>query len=267
MSEEQYLHGHHETVLRSHLWRTAWNSAAYLLPALAPGMSILDVGSGPGNITVDLAALVAPGRVIGVDNSADVVEQARKLAESRGVTNVEFRVGDAYDLEFEDDEFDVVHAHQVLQHLGRPVDALREWRRVVKPGGVVAARDADYAGTVIYPDSEGLTRWAALMQQSFAANGAEANAGRRLKSWAYKAGFDDVTATASVWCFSSDDERAWWGTMWADRVVSSAIADEALGRGLATREGLEGMRAAWARWAADREGWMSMPHGEILARG
>src|SRR5690606_33807663 len=73
---DAYTHGHHESVLRSHRWRTAENSAAYLLPHLAPGTSVLDVGSGPGTITADLAARVAPGRVVGVDASADVVSDA-----------------------------------------------------------------------------------------------------------------------------------------------------------------------------------------------
>jgi 2-polyprenyl-3-methyl-5-hydroxy-6-metoxy-1,4-benzoquinol methylase len=50
-----YTHGHHESVLRSHSWRTAENSAAYLLGQLSPGMSLLDVGCGPGTITADLA--------------------------------------------------------------------------------------------------------------------------------------------------------------------------------------------------------------------
>jgi hypothetical protein len=55
-----YTHGHHESVLRSHAWRTVENSAAYLVPHLRPGLSLLDVGSGPGTITVDLAERLAP---------------------------------------------------------------------------------------------------------------------------------------------------------------------------------------------------------------
>ena len=57
-----YTHGHHESVLRSHTWRTAENSAAYLLGSLGPGQDLLDMGCGPGTITVDLATRVAPAR-------------------------------------------------------------------------------------------------------------------------------------------------------------------------------------------------------------
>src|ERR1035441_4533817 len=115
-----YTHGHHDSVLRSHRWRTAENSAGYLLPHLAPGMSLLDVGCGPGTITGDLAALVAPGRVVGLDASVEVIEEARRTAAEQGTAGLTFEVGDLFNLDYEDGTFDVVHAHQVLQHVGDP---------------------------------------------------------------------------------------------------------------------------------------------------
>ena len=114
-----YTHGHHESVLRSHKWRTVDNSAAYLAPHLTSGTSVLDLGCGPGTITADIGRRVAPGRVLGIDASADVIEEARR--DAGGGPNVEFSVGDLYALEMDDDTFDVVHAHQVLQHLPDPV--------------------------------------------------------------------------------------------------------------------------------------------------
>ena len=138
-----YTHGHHESVLRAHRWRPAQNSAGYLIPRLKPGMSILDVGCGPGTITDrDLAELIAkPGRVVGMDAAPDVISQASAL-DSRA----EFVVGDAYALPYADREFDVVHAHQVLQHLARPVDALRRVAAGRRPrrgrrGGLRGDRD------------------------------------------------------------------------------------------------------------------------------
>src|SRR5674476_1594575 len=155
MTTDVYTHGHHESVLRSHSWRTAANSAAHLLPYLREGQRLLDVGCGPGTITVDLAAHVAPGPVIGVDTSAEVLERARRHAAELGAP-VSFQVGDVYALDFPDASFDVVHAHQVLQHLTDPVAALREIRRVTRPGGVVALREGDYGAMTWYPPSAGI---------------------------------------------------------------------------------------------------------------
>jgi len=264
MTTESYTHGHHESVLRSHTWRTVENSAAYAAALFSAGASVLDVGCGPGTITVDIAQRVAPGRVIGLDAAEDVIAKASALGAP--LDNVEFVVGDAYALDYPDDSFDVVHAHQTLQHLARPVDALREFRRVVKPGGVVAVRDVDYAGTIIHPRTEGIALWESLYQRVHRSNGGEPDAGRRLKQWAREAGFADVVATSSVWTFSSDADREWWGGMWADRVLQSAFAGDALGKGLATQQELDLISRAWREWAADANGFMAMPHGEVLAR-
>jgi ubiquinone/menaquinone biosynthesis C-methylase UbiE len=135
-----YTHGHHESVLRAHRRRTAKDSAGYLLPHLQPGMSLLDVGCGPGTITVDLAARVAPGRVIAVELTDAALDLARAEARTRNQSNIEFVTSDVHALDFPDDTFDVVHAHQVLQHVADPVQALRELRRVCLPNWIVAVR-------------------------------------------------------------------------------------------------------------------------------
>ncbi len=261
-----YTHGHHESVLRSHRWRTAENSAGYLLPHLRPGMSLLDVGCGPGTITADLAQRVAPGRVTAVEVTEDALALGRAEVERRGVRNVDFVVADVHALEFADGGFDVVHAHQVLQHVGDPVRALREMRRVCAPGGLVAARDSDYAAFAWYPRIPELDEWMALYQQLARANGGEPDAGRELLSWARRAGFGDVTASASTWCFATPADRDWWGGMWADRILRSAMADQARRSHAATEDDLRRISAAWHSWAAADDGWLAVVHGEILAR-
>jgi ubiquinone/menaquinone biosynthesis C-methylase UbiE len=263
--DDIYTHGHHESVLRSHRWRTAENSAGYLLHALTPGTRVLDVGCGPGTITIDLAARVAPAPVVGIDREAQVLDDAREAARAAGVETVTFDVGDVYALAFPDDSFDVVHAHQVLQHLTDPVAALREMRRVCVPGGVVAARDSDYAAFTWFPADPALTSWLDLYHEVARSNDAEPDAGRHLLQWARAAGFAAVDAGASVWCFASDADRAWWGGVWSERVVASAFAEQAVERGFATRADLEGMSVAWRAWSESPDGWFAILHGEIRA--
>ncbi|MEU5865959.1 methyltransferase domain-containing protein [Nonomuraea sp. NPDC047529] len=259
-----YTHGHHESVLRSHRWRTAENSAAYLLPHLKPVMKVLDVGSGPGTITADLAARVA--HVTASEVTEEALALARAEIAARGLGNVDFAVADAHALDFPDDTFCVVHAHQVLQHVGDPVRALREMRRVTRQGGYVAVRDSDYAAFAWYPRLPALDDWMALYQRLARENGGEPDAGRRLLSWARAAGFQDVTATSSTWCFATPEDRAWWGGMWADRVRESAMARQALATGAATESDLRRMADGWREWAADDDAWLSVLHGEILCR-
>ncbi|ADB35202.1 Methyltransferase type 11 [Kribbella flavida DSM 17836] len=259
-----YTHGHHESVLRSHRWRTAENSAGYLLPRLRPGLSLLDVGAGPGTITADLAALVAPGRTTALEASESALEITRATFAERGVSSVDFVVGDVHHLDLPDDSYDVVHAHQVLQHVSDPVQALREMRRVCKPGGIVAARDSDYHSFTWYPELPELDEWMDLYQQFARANQGEPDAGRRLLSWARAAGFEQIEATAGNWTFANPQDRAWWGGMWADRVLQSALATQARASGV-PEEKLERISAAWRAWSQAPDGFLSLLHGEIVA--
>ncbi len=259
-----YTHGHHESVLRSHRWRTAENSAGYLLPHLRSGMQLLDVGCGPGTITSDLAALVDPGGVTAMEMTEAALQIARTEAERRGQGNISFAVADVHTMDFANDAFDVVHAHQVLQHVADPVRALSEMRRVCRPGGLVAARDSDYSAFTWFPQVPGLDRWLALYEEAARANGGEPDAGRRLLSWANRAGFTCVRPTSSTWTFASPADRDWWGGMWADRILSSALARQLLDSESATRTDLEQISQAWRDWADDPDGWLAVLHGEIL---
>ena len=259
-----YTHGHHETVLRSHSSRDISNSAEYLRPHLTETTRLLDVGAGPGTITIDFAGTVAHVTATEIDENA--LSLSRDLASRRGLHNLDFAVEDVHALTFADDSFDVVHAHQVLQHVGDPVQALREMRRVTAPGGVVGVRDADYAGFLWFPILPELDRWLDLYRRAARANGGEPDSGRRLLAWARAAGFDDITATSSTWTYATPEDRAWWGGMWADRILESALARQLVDGEMATRRDLQEISDAWKRWADDGDGWYLVPHGEIIAR-
>jgi SAM-dependent methyltransferase len=263
---DTYTHGHHDSVLRSHRWRTAENSAGYLLPHLRSGLSLLDVGCGPGTITIDLAARVVPGTVIGVDREPAVIAEATRLLDASKPGNVQFKPADVYSLAFADQSFDVVHAHQVLQHLTDPVAALIEMRRVVRQGGIVAVRDSDYGGFVWAPTDPLLDRWMQLYHEVCQRNGADADAGRHLLGWAHAAGFDHVVASSSTWTFADTATRRWWGGLWAERVIRSSLADQAVDYGLSSKDELEAISRSWLRWAEQDDAFFAVLHVELVAR-
>lgn len=251
-------------MLQSHGWRTAENSAAYLLPLLRPEHTLLDVGSGPGTITADLATRVA--HVTATEIGEPQMALTRTTLGERGITNASYVVADIHALPFPDASCDVAHAHQVLQHVADPVAALRELRRVTKPGGIVAVRDADYATFAWYPESAAITDWLRLYRDAARHNGGEPDAGRRLMAWAHAAGFTDFTPSASTWCYATPEDRAWWSDTWATRTTASPLAAQLESEGRATRADLEGIAAGWRAWATDPDAWFLVPHGEILAR-
>jgi SAM-dependent methyltransferase len=264
---ETYIHGHSDSVLRSHRWRTAENSAAYLLPYLADGQRLLDVGCGPGTLTVDLARRVGPtGAAVGIDLSAAVVQEATAHATAQEAGNVTFRTGDFRELDQLAGSFDVVHAHQVLQHLRDPVGALAAMGRLARPGGIVAARDGDYPAFLWTPADPRLDRWLEIYMVVSDRNGTRGDAGRWLFRWALDAGLTDVTYTTSTWTFATPADRAWWGDLWAERTVASSLADQAVEYGVATRAELDEVAAGFRAWADRPDGTFVLLHGEIVAR-
>ena len=231
----RYTHGHGAAVLSAHSRRGAEDSAAYLLPHLNAGMDLLDVGCGPATITADLAERVAPGRVVGLDAASGALEAARAtLAERDLPAGVELTDGDIMSLPFDDGTFDVAHAHQVLQHLSDPVGALAEMRRVTRPSGIVAVRDAVYSAMTWYPEFEGMELWRSVYMATARANGGEPDAGGRLLAWAHRAGFTEVTASASTWCYATPADRAW-------------------------------QSETWRQWGGSQDAWFVVVHGEVIA--
>lgn len=175
-------------------------------------------------------------------------------------------MGDLFALGYPDAAFDVIHLHQVLQHLADPAAALVELRRVLRPGGVLAARDSDYGAFTWAPADPALDRWLELYFAVTSRNGHDARIGPRLLGLAHEAGFATVTASSSTWTYADPETRRWWGDLWADRVRYSRFAEQARHYGLSDDAELEEIAAAFLRWAGSDDAIFVIPHVEILAR-
>lgn len=258
-----YQHGHHPSVVADHAKRTAEVAAAFFLPFLEPGMRLLDVGCGPGSITSGLAQRVVPGETIGIDPSPSVIETARTLA--GGVARLTFEVGDIHQPRFGAETLDAIFAHQVLQHLGRPVDALKQIRALLKQGGLVGVREVDWGSTTFFPDNQGMRRFLTLYYELARRNGAEPDAGRHLRRWFREAGFGETRVTTSTVSYADPVATRGWGETYAERTLRSNIADRALEFGIATRSELENVAAAWRAWAGDPDAYFCFSHTEVVA--
>src|SRR5258708_40060795 len=131
---ETYPPGYSKSAAVFMVSRRLHPNGAFFLPHLRPGVSVLDCGCGPGTITRDIARHVAPGRVVGLDFSADQIAAAAADAGTQGIANVEFRQGSDYALPFEDSIFDAVFSHALLEHLTEPGKDTAELSRQFKTG-------------------------------------------------------------------------------------------------------------------------------------
>jgi len=262
---ETYTHGHAPATVRQHGRRTVEEAAAFILPDLAPGLQVLDVGCGPGSITRGLAERVAPGRVVGVDLSRETLAAARQDAAARGLVNLQYEEASVYALPFADATFDVGYAHQVFQHLREPGRALAEVVRVLRPGGLVGVRDVDWGTVSYWPLDPWIDRFVETHMRTWYRNGGEPRMGRQLRALFNGGGLADVQVTAAVWCYATPAETGEWGAAYADRLLTSPMGERMVEYGFASRADVEAMAAAFRAWAAHPDALWSFIH--VQARG
>jgi SAM-dependent methyltransferase len=260
----EYIHGHSDVVLRAHRTRTAANSAGHLLARLEPGMTLLDVGCGEGWITRELARSLAPGRVIGIDSSAEVIERARAGGEVPD--NLSFEVADLFNLGYPDGSFDVGHIHQVLHHLADPAGALRALARVIRPGGLISDREGDYRAAWWYPSSAGWETWQRAFIGVGQAQGHDLTIGRQLMRVARQAGLDDFTVSSSVWTYPGFEPPRVIAGSWAERLSDARFVQLATAAGVSDEAALERAAGQIRGWAEDPDAFFAHPHGEIIIR-
>jgi ubiquinone/menaquinone biosynthesis C-methylase UbiE len=208
-------------------------------------MRLLDAGCGGGSITVGLANAVAPGEVIGVDVDEESLETARQLAADKDVTNVRFEPGDVNALRLADASFDAVFSHALLQHVESPLAAVREMRRVLKPGGVIGIADADFGGAIAHPSLPAIERgteiWVKLRPSP--------HVGRQLRDLLVEAGLERVDGWYQGGGPLNQNTAAMTGEFWADYFEAEPFIEHAVAQGWATREEMLEVSAAWREWS------------------
>ena len=195
-STERYTLGYDAAALAFVGRRTLQSHGEFFIGHLRDGMHVLDVGCGPGSITVGVAARIGSGFVTGLDLSESQVELASQRAEETGVSNVRFQTGNAYQLPFDDGQFDAVFCHALLEHLGEPVRAMREFLRVLKPRGVMAVAAPDWSAFLYAPPSAELVAAVKAYEALQVANGGDVNVGHKLSLHAAAAGFEQIKQQA-----------------------------------------------------------------------
>ena len=260
--QEHYTHGYDTKFIEYLRGRKVSTEAAFLVPHLRSGMSLIDCGCGPGTITVGLAELVAPGQVVGIDIEGNQIDLARDHTLTRGVANVRFEVANIYELPFADHSFDAAYAHTVLQHLTDPVKALKEMRRVLKPGGVIGVREEDTGGVLFSPSTPTLDESMELYVRCWKHNGGDPYFARRHRAVLREAGFVRVEGMATCEYYGTPEATRAIGEVMA-RFIRSSI-QTAVQLGWVDEATVEKIGAAWKSWGEHPDAYLAMVRCEAV---
>ena len=282
-----YSKGFEKSISDTHSWRTVENSAKYVIPLIKPNFKILDVGCGPGSITIDFAKnyLSSPetnnnngsgsgsgsgggGSIIGIEPTQELIDIANenksKLVPE--LTNISFQIGSIYELPFDDDSFDLVHAHQVIIHLQNPIEALKELKRVTKPGGFICIRDADLESSIVSPVEkyESLREFYVIKAKN--AISTDTKAGRKLRNKALEAGYEskNLKTFSSSWLLADDLQiKKSWANATINRIKSD-VEKLNVNDPMKNKQMNEKFIKLWQEWLEDETSLFTMIHFEII---
>ncbi len=261
---ENYTLGYSPAATGSMQGRSVDSHASFFLRHLRSGMALLDCGCGPGTITIGLAEAVAPGQTVGIDLGEEHISLAGSLAMERGLTNVRFQTGSVYELPFNDESFDAVFSHAMLEHLKEPLIALKEMRRVLKRGGLVGVRSPDHGGEVNAPFDPALEQSFRLFERVVQHNGGNPFIGRELRGLLNQSGFSRVEASASYECWATPERTRAWAERGARHFTNPPFSDQVIELGWADQAKLEEMAAASRRWGEHPDAFRTRAWGEAI---
>ena len=245
--------------------RSAAEYADFVLPTIGRRDHVLDVGCGPGSITVGIAE--AAGYVIGIDVDAEFAD-ARAYAAGHGIDNVEFREGSIYDLGVAEASIDVCTLFSILETLDDPLAGLAEVRRVLKPGGVIGASSIEYGGLILHgADVPSLRRFYELRLALWEAQGdVHPTRGREIRGLLLAAGFAQVEASTTYFSYGTEERVRTFGLGRAADCRDEWFVEGLTERGIADRDEIDALERAWIRWADGSDSFAAFAWGRATAR-
>jgi ubiquinone/menaquinone biosynthesis C-methylase UbiE len=265
--EESYVHSYNGAATKQVFsGRTAEHHAAFFLPHLKRGMSLLDCGSGPGSITAGLAKAVSPGEVTGIEIEASQVDLARENAAKLGLTNIKFEQGSAYELPYPDNRFDAVFSHAMLEHLTNPVLVVKEMRRVLKPGGIVGIRCANMSMRLLAPSDETLDLAYEIYLKYRQHCGGNPAFGRQCRALLREAGFTETIGTASCDTWGTKQATRAFVPFLLDELTGSEIRKIAIQKGWADQTQMDKAVTAINQWGEHPDAIFALVWFEAVAR-
>ena len=257
-TNETYTLGYSTGVTQVLQERTLATCASFFLPHLRPGMTVLDCGCGPGSLTIEIAARVAPGQVVGIDIDPGQCVQAQARAAAHGITNVRFEPADVYALPYPDATFDAVFSHALVTHLGEPMRAFAESRRVLKPGGVMAVSANDYDAFVVSPAGSVMERTLSLYARVMTYNGGNRLLARHLRGALLEAGFARAEGHGGTDPFGTPERVRGFAAGWAEITRGSSFVETVVSQGWADRAEMAALPDDLLLWGERPDAYMSM---------
>jgi ubiquinone/menaquinone biosynthesis C-methylase UbiE len=263
-SQNERAHGVTPGLSQDYVNRTAKRQAAFVLPYLKAGMNLLDVGCGPGTITLGLARAVAPGHVTGIDHDWMHIESAHELAAAQGMTNVTFQIGDVLSLPFEDGSLDAAFENNVFTHLAQnAAQAAREAYRVLKPGGFLAARDVDTDSVVWGNLTEPIRQLDRLFTAWHQSRGSDVTLGKRLPEILRQAGFRNTIKSVSA-DTKGDPEATRSHAEITISLLDGPFGRDILEKGWADQHTVEQLKESIRAWGEHPDAFFANVHVEVV---
>ena len=263
-TQNERAHGVTPGLSQDYVTRTAGQQAMFVLPYLHPGMNLLDIGCGPGTITLGLAQAVAPGHVTGIDHDRQHIETARKLAADRGVNNTTFKTGDAFSLPFEDNSLDAAFENNMFTHLAqKAVQAAREVHRVLKPQGFFAVRDVDADSVVWGHLNDSIRQLDKLFIAWHQSRGSDITIGKQLPEILRQAGFTNTIKSVSADTKGNPEETR------SHAQITVSLLEGPFGRaivdkGWGGRHLVEHLKASIREWGEHPDAFFANVHVEVI---